>query len=92
MPFDATCHDCWNHGPSDGLSGECRAGPPTEPTEVHRVLAYIRTADDLPACGLYKPKVEPEAPPPETKAERIARLCSSGKVSVAEIKRAIDGR
>jgi hypothetical protein len=92
MPFDSKCFDCWNHGPSDGLSGECRAGPPTETTEVYRVKTYLRTADDLPGCGLYRPKVEPEAPPVETKAERIARLCSSGKVSVAEIKRAIEGR
>jgi hypothetical protein len=92
MPWPQCCNDCWNHGPSDGLSGECRAGPPTEPTTVHRAMAYIRTADDLPACGLFKPKVEPEAPVVETKAERIARLCSSGNVSVAEIKRAIEGR
>jgi hypothetical protein len=92
MPFDSKCFDCWNHGPSDGLSGECRAGPPTEPTEVHRVMAYIRTADDLAACGLFRPKVEPEAPPVETKAERIARLCKGGNVSVIELKRAIEGR
>jgi hypothetical protein len=92
MPFDATCHDCFHHGPSDGLSGECRAGPPTEPTTVHRVMAYIRTADDLPACGLYKPKVEPEAAAPETKAEKVERLKREGCTDLAAFARAVAGR
>jgi hypothetical protein len=104
MPFDATCKDCWNHADSSDGSGQCRALPPTEPdflptpvptlgtTVAVRVKTYIRTADTLPACGLYKPLVEPVAAAPETKAERIARLCRDGNVEVAEMKRAIEGR
>lgn len=55
-------------------------------------MTYIRTADTLPACSYFRPLVEPEDPPPETKAERIARLCKGGNVSVIEMKRAIEGR
>jgi phenylpropionate dioxygenase-like ring-hydroxylating dioxygenase large terminal subunit len=104
MPFDSTCSACFHHGDSSDGSGQCRALPPTEPdlirvpvptlgtTVAVRVKTYIPTADDLPACGLFRPLVEPEAPPPETKAERIARLCKGGNVDVAEMKRALDGR
>jgi hypothetical protein len=104
MPFDSTCRDCFHHGDSSDGSGQCRALPPTEPdlirvpvptlgtTVAVRVKTYIPTADDCPACGLYKPLREPEAPVVESKADKIARLCKSGNVSVAEIKRAIEGR
>jgi hypothetical protein len=104
MPFDATCKDCWNHADSSDGSGQCRALPPTEPdflptpvptlgtTVAVRVKTYKRTADTLPACGLYRPLVEPEVPPPETKAEQIERLRRDGIADVAAIKRILDGR
>jgi hypothetical protein len=104
MPFDATCSGCWNHGDSSDGSGQCRALPPTEPdflptpvpplhtTVAVRVKTYIRTADDCPACGLFRPKVEPEAPVAETKAERIERMKREGVTDMAAWKRAIDGR
>jgi phenylpropionate dioxygenase-like ring-hydroxylating dioxygenase large terminal subunit len=103
MPFDSTCKDCFHHGDSDGVSGQCRALPPSydesppSATVVTiyapaKVMTYIRTADDEHACGLFRPLVEPEAPPPETKAERIERLCKGGNVDLIEMKRAIDGR
>jgi hypothetical protein len=104
MPFDLCCRDCWNHGQSDGISGDCRAlppshdvSPPSSSTVVMiyapvTVMAYIRTADDYPACGLFKPLVEPEPPVAETKAERIERLRREGVTDLAAFKRALEGR
>jgi hypothetical protein len=57
-----------------------------------KVMTYILTADECPACGLYRPLVEPEAPPPETKAERIERLKREGVTDLAAFARAIAGR
>jgi hypothetical protein len=104
MHESATCATCSNHGPSDGGSGQCRALPPTEPdylptpvpplrTTVRvKVRTYIRTADDLPACGLYRPAVEPEPVKAESKAERIQRLKAEGCTDLVSWKRALEGR
>jgi phenylpropionate dioxygenase-like ring-hydroxylating dioxygenase large terminal subunit len=104
MPFDSTCKDCWNHGDSSDGSGQCRALPPTEPdflptpvptlgtTVAVKVRTYIRTADDCPACGLFRPLREPEAPVVETKAEKIERLRREGCTDLAAFKRALEGR
>jgi phenylpropionate dioxygenase-like ring-hydroxylating dioxygenase large terminal subunit len=99
-----TCATCAHHHDSSDGSGQCRALPPTEPdflptpvpplhtTVAVKVRTYIRTADDCPACALYRPLVEPEAPPVESRAEKIARLCKGGNVDLVELKRAIEGR
>jgi hypothetical protein len=106
MPSDQelTCADCFHHRDSSDGSGQCRALPPTEPdflptpvptlgtTVAVRVKTYIRTADTLPACGLYRPLVEPEVPPPETKYEKVERLKREGVTDLAAFKRAIEGR
>jgi hypothetical protein len=103
MPYDSTCQDCFHHGPSDGASGECRALPPSHDMSPSsyavmtiyvsaKVMTYIRTADDCPACGLFRPSVEPEPPVVESKADKIARLCKGGVVDLAEFKRTIEGR
>lgn len=103
MPFDANCGGCFHHGESIEGAGQCRALPPDQPRTVPppsiitgiiplTTMAYRWTEDTEPACGLYRPKVEPEAPPVETKAERIARLTREGVTDLAAFKRVLDGR
>lgn len=98
-----TCATCRHHRGSVGGIGECRALPPDRPRMVQpalmpagatppTVMTYRLTADALPACGLFRPAVEPEAPRAETRAEKVERLKREGVTDLAAFKRALDGR
>lgn len=91
-----TCADCYYHRGSRatnfGAFGECRVGPPTVPSVVPRAMSYPLTADDLPACGHFRPLHPPEAPAAESKAEKIERLKREGSTDLAAFKRALEGR
>lgn len=87
-----TCATCFHHRDSVGITGECRALPPDQPTAIPMVMTYKRTADILEACGLYRPRVEPELPVAESKAERIERMRREGVTDLVAWKRVLEGR
>jgi hypothetical protein len=94
---ESTCADCRFHRDSADGAGQCRATPPDQIGHVPlgglaAVMTYRRTADDCPACGMFRPAREPEAPPAETKAEKIERMRREGTADLAAIKRVLDGR
>lgn len=70
------CGNCGHHGaPKPDMPGhaDCRALPADRPVAVgrHHTYVYRPTADDLPACGLWKPVAEAWKPAIETKVPTI---------------------
>ena len=64
LPMDSgdTCSTCFHwKSPRKVLeseAGECRQGPPTNPTMVGgvRVMTFNLVLGSLPACGAYQPR------------------------------------